>query len=300
MRNLINYYYHLEPIDIHQSNSYYTFEIKEEKYRLEEIPSIVMEDVYNFMLELWERGIYTHQIIKTVTNEYFVFFNQKRYVLLKYNVNLKEKVTFPILQEFQRQTQNIPFSKSKQNKNWAELWSEKIDYFEYQMSQFGVKYPIIRESFSYYVGLAEVGIALFNSYFNTDEATILSHKRIKWDSTLYDLYNPFNLILDFKARDSSEYFKSLYMEKKNIFPQIQEYLRSPELSNYNRMLFFIRMTFPSFYFDTFETIMESQSSDEDLKEIIERSKEYDVLLKEIYNELANYMSMPYISWLKKM
>lgn len=300
MRNLISYYYQLEPIDIHQSNSYYTFEIKEDKYCLEEVPPIAMEDVYSFMLELWERGIYTHQIIKTVTNEYFVFFNQKRYALLKYTVNQKEKITFPLLQEFQRQIQNIPFSKSKQNKNWAELWSEKIDYFEYQMSQFGVKYPIIRESFSYYVGLAEVGIALFNSYFNADEEKILSHKRIKWDSTLYDLYNPFNLILDFKARDSSEYFKSLYIQEGDIFPQIRDYLRSPALSNYNRMLFFIRMTFPSFYFDKFEAIMESQGSDEELKEIIDRSKDYDILLKEIYNELVNYISMPYISWLKKM
>ena len=42
------------------------------------------------------------------------------------------------------------------------MWIRKIDYFEYQISQFGKKYPIIRESFNYYVGLAENGISLLN------------------------------------------------------------------------------------------------------------------------------------------
>lgn len=300
MRNLISYYYQLEPSNIHQSKTYYIFEIKNEKYRLEEASPIAIEKVYTFMLELMERGIYTHQIVKTVTNEYTIFFNQKSYVLLKYYVDEKEKVTFPILEEFQRQIQSIPFSNSVQNKGWGELWSEKIDYFEYQMSQFGVKYPIIRESFSYYVGLAEVGISLFNTYFDAEKDTILSHKRIKYDSTLYDLYNPLNLIEDMRVRDTAEYFKSLYMEKKDIFEEITVYLRNTSLSNYDRIFFFIRMLFPSFYFDSFEVIMETQGEDEPLREIVEKSKDYHLLLKQIYNELESYMRIPYISWLKKM
>ena len=300
MRNLISYYYQLEPSDIHQAKTHYTFMFKNEKYCLEEVAPIAIEKVYAFMLELMERGIYTHQIIKTVTNEYSIFFNQKRYVLLKYYVDEKEKVTFPILQEFQRQIRGIPFSNSVQNKGWGELWSEKIDYFEYQMSQFGVKYPIIRESFSYYVGLAEVGISLFNTYFDTEKDTILAHKRIKYDSTLYDLYNPFNLIEDMSVRDTAEYFKSLYMENKHIFEEIKVYLQNTSLSNYDRIFFFIRMLFPSFYFDSFEIIMETQGDDTPLREIVEKSEDYNLLLKQIYNELENYMHVPYISWLKKM
>ena len=33
------------------------------------------------------------------------------------------------------------------------------------------------------------------------------HKRIKLNSTLFDLYNPLNLIIDFKVRDFAEYIK---------------------------------------------------------------------------------------------
>lgn len=300
MRNLINYYYQLEPIDIHQSNAYYTFMVKNEKYRLQEIPNISVEQVHHFMMELWQRGVYTHQIVTTVTNEYFVHFDQKEYVLLKYYVDEKEEVSFSLLEEFQRQLLYLPPIEASKSRKWSDLWSEKIDYFEYQMSQFGVKYPIIRESFAYYVGLAEVGISLFNTYFDAEEKTIVSHRRIKWNSTLYDLYDPFNLIEDSKVRDSAEYFKSLYMKNGNVLEEIILYLRNPYLSNYDRMLFFIRMLFPSFYFDAYEEIMDNQKSDEPLKEIIEKSKDYDHLLKGIYNELSNYMTVPYISWLKKM
>ncbi len=300
MRNLISYYYQLEPSDIHQSLFYYTFAIKGEKYRLQEVANIDIEKVYHFTLMLLQRGIYTHQIIKTTTNEFFITFDQKRYVLLKYYVSDTEKISFSTLLEFQNQLINVSLMEDTSGRSWGELWSEKIDYFEYQMSQFGIKYPVIRESFSYYVGLAEVGISLFNAYFDPKEATTLSHRRIKYNSTLYDLYDPFNLIQDTKVRDASEFFKSLYIEKKDIFLEIATYLKSPNLSNYERILFFIRMLFPSFYFDMFEKIMDSQKSDEPLIAILEKSKDYDLLLKEIYNELASYMRIPYISWLKKM
>jgi hypothetical protein len=300
MRNLISYYYGLEPNDIHQVNNYYTFDIIADKYRLQEVSDIQIDKVYELTLNLYNNGIYTHQIIKTITNEYFVIFDKKRYVLLKYYVDDTVKITLDMIEEFQYQLQNIYLKDILTVNNWGNLWSEKIDYFEYQMNQFGVKYPIIRQSFSYYIGLAEVGIALFNNYFDNNEKVTLSHKRLKKNSTLYDLYDPFNLILDHKSRDISEYFKSLYIDNNDIILEIQKYLRKSSLSNYDRTIFFIRMMFPSFYFDMYEVIMNNQKDDEPLKEIIEKSKDYNILLEQIYNELINYVNMPYISWLKKM
>ena len=48
----------------------------------------------------------------------------------------------------------------------------------------------------------------------------VSHKRIGKNSTLYDLYNPLNLIIDYKARDAAEYFKDLFIQKENIFEEV--------------------------------------------------------------------------------
>lgn len=299
MRNLISYYYQLEPTDIHQMDNYYTFKINDSFYRLQEIRDIKVEDIYDLVIELYQNGIYTHQILKTVTDEFSVTFNQKRYALTIYSKEEEKAMSLDDIYKFQSYLYYIQPKKAKNTSIWGDLWSEKIDYFEYQMNQFGIKYPNIRESFAYYVGLAEVGISLFYAYYSQEEKPILSHKRLKNKNTLYHIYDPFNLVIDYKVRDVAEFFKSLYLDGENILPLIHKYLYDGRLNNYEKMMFFIRMFYPSFYFDVYENIMDNQSDDIILKEIVEKTKDYDKILKFIYNELSLMMSMPYISWLKK-
>ena len=51
-------------------------------------------------------------------------------------------------------------TKSKLYRNsWASLWSAKLDYFEYQVSELGKDKPLILDSFSYYLGLGENAIS---------------------------------------------------------------------------------------------------------------------------------------------
>ncbi len=300
MRNLINYYYKLEPEDIHHSGNYYTFNIEKDFYRLQDIKDISVETVYDLVLELYQKGIYTHQILRTITNEFSVIFNQKRYVLLKYMDGENKGLSLENIYYFQNFLYSISVEKAMNTSKWGDLWSQKIDYFEYQMNQFGVKYPVIRDSFAYYIGLAEVGISLFYTYYSQDETLVLAHKRLKANSSLYDLYDPFNLIVDSKVRDIAEYFKFLYLEGEDIYPKIREYLQNKNLSNYDKIMFLIRMFYPSFYFDMYEHIIDNQLDDEPLKEIIKKTKNYDHILKFIYNELTMTMNLPYISWLKKI
>ena len=96
--------------------------------------------------------------------------------------------------------------------DWKRLWEEKIDYFEYQLSQFGNKHPLIRESFAYYTGYVEMAISLLNDLPKKNNNLVLTHKRIRGNSTLYDLYDPFNFVIDHKVRDAAEYFKSKIFE----------------------------------------------------------------------------------------
>lgn len=298
MRNLINYYYQLEPVDIHQLDHYYTFQVEGDNYRLQEVEVQKVDLVYEWMLELYQKGIYTHQIIPTTFGEYIVPFNQKQYILLRTYANLDIPVTFDIVNQFQQQIYAIPLEKGFNASNWGELWSQKIDYFEYQMNQLGVKYPIIRFSFAYYIGLAEVGISLFNTYYQKDKPVILSHKRLLTEHTLYEFYDPLNLILDYRVRDLSEYLKSLYLKKEDIFQEVKMTLDL--LDSYEKIMFFIRMIYPSFYFDCYEKIMANEVEEENLKVIIEKTKHYHIFLSKIYNYLSESMNLPYISWLKKM
>ncbi len=300
MRNLISYYYQLEPIDIHRADGYYTFQIDESFYRLQDIKNIQVEGVYELVLELYQNGIYTHQIMKTITNELVVNFNYRRYVLVKYSKEEERIMSLNDIYNFQSYLYYIEPEKAKNTSRWGDLWSEKIDYFEYQMNQFGIKYPNIRESFAYFVGLAEVGISLFYTYYNEEEKTTLVHKRLKNKNTLYHMYDPFNFVIDYKVRDIAEFLKSLYLDGENIKPLIHKYIFEGNLSNYEKIMFFIRMFYPSFYFDVYENIMNNQSDDAKLKEVVEKTKNYDKILNFIYNELNTMINLPYISWLKKV
>jgi hypothetical protein len=168
------------------------------------------------------------------------------------------------------------------------------------MNQFGIKYPLARASFAYYVGLAETGIALFYTYYEQDKIRTLSHKRLKKKDDMYHMYDPFNYVMDLKVRDVAEFLKSMYLEGEDIYPEIHKYLFENNLTNYEKIMFFIRMFYPSFYFDAYENVMNNQLEDTILKEVIEKTKNYDEVLKFIYNELLTMMNLPYISWLKKM
>lgn len=298
MRNLINYYYQLEPNDIRQIKNFYLFHVGRDQYKIQEIYDMDAHSSYELTKELYQMGIYTHQIIQTITGELVVTFNQKRYVLLKYVEGMDETVKLEEITSFQDHLMYIDITKAMNTSNWGELWSKKNDYFEYQMNQFGVKYPIIRNSFAYYIGLAEAGIALFYTYKSENIPLYLAHKRLKKDSTRYDLYDPFNLIVDVRVRDSAEYFKSRYLEENDIFLEIKTYLEEENLTEEEKLMFFIRMFYPSFYFDRYEEIMDNQLDDHLLEDTIKKSNHYDLLLKEIYNYLLEEIHLPYISWLR--
>jgi len=299
MKNVIAYYYNLHSYDIHQYKDIYKFSIANTPYVLSPCNIMEIKSVYEFNKTLIQNGIYISRIIPTVFNEIYISINNKPYILIQFfddidrKINLQDIIVFNnSIQHFNQAELNVP--------NWGQLWSNKIDYFEYQVSQFGRKFPQIRESFSYYIGLAETGISLYFNH-NTSNNYILSgsHKRIKSDSTLYDLYNPLNLIVDFKVRDAVEYFKDLFLTKENIFEDIIEYFSHQYLSSDECFFFFVRMFYPSFYFDAYEKIIEQEIEESKLDKITCKTEEYENLLKKLYVYLSNYIEMPDIEWLKK-
>lgn len=299
MRNLINYYYQLEPTDIRQTNGYVLFEVDGSSYQLLEIDDMQESEVYQLQQEMYKRGIYTHQMIPTTNGNLSVPFHEKQYVLLKLYGKVDTPVTIELIDFFQTQVKYISLMEGRNTSNWGELWSKKIDYFEYQMSQLGVKYKKVTESFTYYVGLAEVGISLFYMYYEKEQALILSHKRLTSKNTLLHFYNPFSFVLDIRSRDSAEYFKSLYVKENNIIAKVKDYLEQANYTEYEKMMFFIRLFFPSFYFDLFEEVITGREEETKIDEIIKKTSNYHHFLSEVYEYLGEQINMPYIPWLKK-
>lgn len=298
MKNAIAYYYNLYSSDIHQKQGVYRFTVQNQYYRLTPCDAMTIEQTYQLSLQLINRGIYVHQIIPNISKQLYTTINGISYVLLMLKNEMDSTIELQDILQFNHLTTNIEFDGLK-NSKWNLLWSNKIDYFEYQVNQFGKRYPIIRESFGYYVGLAETGISLFVNTSLNDYNLVVSHKRIKVNSTTYDLYNPLNLTIDYKARDAAEYFKDLYLQKQDIFEDIINYFNYNYLSTYDCFIFFIRMFYPSFYFDAYEEVLSGKMEEEKLKEIIKKTNHYESLLKKIYFYLSNYMNLPDIEWIKK-
>ena len=73
------------------------------------------------------------------------------------------------------------------------------------------KYPILYNIIDYYLGISENAIFYLKKVVSNYEGNVsvcVCHKRIGVNSTLFDLYNPLNLIIDTRVRDIAEYFKN--------------------------------------------------------------------------------------------
>lgn len=301
MKNWISYFYGINIENIHHIKNRYKFKYNDNNYVFEMISvendkNIIdkINDIYRFNMYLLFNGIKCSEIIVNKNNEVITYIEDKIFVLLKTFDNFDKNITFDDLNNNIVKLGNINLIK-KQN-TWKELWSNKIDYFEYQISQLGIKYPYIRESFSYFVGLTENGIALLN--FITNDDLYLVHKRINTSSTYYDLYNPFNMILDTRVRDICDYFKDCFINNKKI--DVINYLENNNLTENEKQLFFIRMLYPSFYFDVYEEVMSGIEEDK-IKELINKIDNYELLLTELLDYMnQNKMIIPNIEWLKRV
>ena len=299
MKNVLSYYYNLHLSDIHQIEGIYRFNLNGIEYAFTQYKRNLNEirELYELSLLLFQNGIMVHQFVLNKENQLITYVNQKPYVLLQIYNNSKQNITI-------NDINNYSFSSSilklpEKQVNWANLWSDKIDYFEYQVNQFGKKNPLIRESFSYFSGLVENGISLFNILELDYNNYSVSHQRLSSKDTMFEFLNPMNLIIDYKVRDACEFYKEKFLNKQSISNEIKEYLSNKNLNVYEILLFFIRMFYPSFYFDKYEYIINNEEDDYQLKTIIELSDKYEKLLKEIYFYLSKYINMPDIEWIKK-
>lgn len=297
MKNAISYYYNMNPTDIHQTGKIFKFVHDNNFYLLmpcERIDEI--NTIYELSYELNRRGVPIHQIILNSSNQIITLISDISYVLMKVLVS-DRKLTLNDILSFNNLVIDIKDNYPLRRDNWFKLWCEKIDYFEYQVNQMGKKYPLIRESFSYYVGLAENGICLFRDCYKSGKIFI-SHRRIFYNESILELYNPLNLVIDLQVRDVCEYFKSCFFNGVDVFENVKQYLYLNNFDNENKILFLSRMLFPSYYFDLYEKIIAGDVLEEEIKKITKRVDDYELFLRKIYFLLKDE-KFPFIDWLNK-
>jgi len=298
MKNAMNYYYNLNPTSIHQRGKIYYFRVEEANYVL--LPcdnEIESQNVYELDNELLRQGIPVHQILLNNSRQILTKINQDTYVLMRIFIPKR-----PITLEDIMQVNAISISNQQNNlrrDDWYTLWTKKVDYLEYQISQIGKKYPLIIESFSYYIGLAENAIALIGTVKKENRYLSLNHRRIMCGDDTYRLYNPFNLIIDLRVRDICDYFKSCFFKNQNIESTIMQYLYYQRLTKEECQSFFARMLFPTYYFDVYEKIVAGNIEEQEIIPIVKKVDEYEDLLRRLYAYIGQIHPLPEIEWLKK-
>ncbi len=297
MKNAINYFYNLEVSDIYHIDDNYKFKIGNDYYilLLLKYPQ-PLEKIYQLSSTLYQHGIYNHQIILNKEGQLTTMINEKTYLLLWYYQEMKENITLDSIVTFSQQ--NFSFLENH-FMEWDNLWASKIDYFEYQMSECKQKYPLLKDSINYFIGIAETGISLFR--FNKREYNNvgITHNRVNPQDTIFDLYNPLTFVIDIKVRDTAEYFKACFLEE-DVFLKITSYIKNANLDNYELLMFYIRFFYPSFYFDIYEKIMAQEVEEKEILVAIQKAKDYEMLLKKLYQFISQYIVLPDIEWIKKM
>ena len=294
MKNAINYYYNLYPNDIHQNEKGYYFIINQTRYFLTKYSDDPknIQTIYENHMYLLNQNIYVHPIVLNNQNQILTYINNEPYILM-ITLYYQNKITVNDIMYFNSEINTIAKSP-----NWAELWSQKNDYLEYQISMLGQKHPLIRESFSYYIGLGETAIQLVNSLEKTNVPLVYAHRRIEANHHQYDLYNPLNITIDYSVRDIAEYLKSRFFSGKDIMKDLTYYLNNTKLSTYEYMLFLARLIYPTYYFDLYEEVITDRANDEEIKKIISKVDDYEKIIKQVYHYYKTFLPVPRIDWLE--
>lgn len=307
MKNILLYYYNLNPTDIHQKDDIYFFKINDERYFVYPVirNNNEIKEIFEINRELINKNIPVHQIILNKQNNILIQFNSINYILLKSCIKSNRIINSDDIVYLESNTPIVKSDSSLYRSNWINLWERKNDYLEYQISQFGINYPIVVEHFAYYIGLAENAIIYAK---NTDidvkpnfmDTPVICHKRITNNTNLFDLFNPLEFVIDHKVRDIAEYIKfKFFYNKVNLWEEIYMYFSSNNLSLYGARMFYARLLYPTYFFDKYDEILDGTSTEKELLPIIKQQEEYEEFLVDIYNFIKLKYEIPEIEWLMK-
>ena len=296
MKNFIEYFYNIKIDRIFYEKNYYFFTYNGYTYKLYALTS---EYDVNFLLYINQKMLNNTLVSEIILNknmEIISVYNENRFMLIKIFVNMNKNISLGEILFL-----NNYLNSKKLNVNWGQLWEKKIDYLEELINENGKKYPLIVNSFNYFVGMTENAISYYNSInIGNDINYVISHRSIKVGDTIESLYNPLNIILDYRVRDIAEYIKiSFFKNNKLIFKEIQKYLINNNLSLTEVQLLVARLLYPSFYFDMYDDIMIDNQEEKILTFILANLDNYEVYLSNVIELIRQRYNVDEIAWLKK-
>lgn len=297
MKNALQFYYNIGVEKLQQENdSTYSFYIDYDKFYFTVVnrPLEDLMEIYK-ITNMYPKNF--HTIVKNRQDQLTTEVDGQPYILLK--IRGPENIEVDMIDMIKGEI-SYKVDRSLLNRtNWSELWSNKVDYLEYQISELGTTHETVRKSFSYYVGLAENAISYFNLLKTDGVDTVISHRRIKCPNINSNFENPLDIVIDYRARDYGEYLKAQFFANQDAIAEVKLLIEKKPLTPLEYNLLFCRLLYPSYYFDSMTDILEHNEQDDILLKYIEKVDEYEKFLNEVYRLFSKFASMIKIDWLIK-
>lgn len=304
MKETLEYYYGLDIESIEELDGKYHFKIENQDYffvfynrGIEEL-----EDIINVSNEMVKKGINVHKILINRNNSFLTKVGEYNYILFAVSNLNEEYDIFDMVKISEKLVLNNNKSNLYRN-NWGTLWSEKIDYFEYQVRELSIEKDVVKNSFSYYVSMAENAISYVNNtnmkYGGDAYRIVLSHRRVFYPNYKLNYLNPLSFVFDLEVRDIAEYLKAMFFKKDISFclDELSSYLKIRHLSLYEYQMLYARLLYPTYYFDVYESVMNKNGDEEELVNIIKKCDSYEEFLKKAYLEISKYAKIDKIEWI---
>lgn len=300
MLDYINYFYNLYPPLLNKENDNYVFFVGNEKYYLTPYRRELSEikDLVELNKRMISSNSLVHEIIINKFNEPISVISNENYVLLRVYVNDIKKIDINDIIYMLNENVDLSGLKSLLRTNWVSLWSNKVDYIEYQMGHLIKKYPFLNNTIDYYLGLCENAITYIKNLKMFSEYKIpigISHKRITKDATLFDLYNPLNLIIDYKVRNIAEYLKDTFFKDEDVNYILNIVFKNFWFDKLNLSLLVARLLYPSYYFDLFEEIIDKELDENIVFSLTKKSSKYE----EFIDLIIKNCNLQNLQWLSR-
>lgn len=293
MKNTILYYYNFNDIYINKidSKNYITNKENGKIYQFNKVENI---DECLEAIKITSQSSSFNKVITNIQNTYFTPYNGQIYILQE-QINMQKNAIDNLENMVIYSKENSKLDRS----NWRELWSKKIDYYEYQLEHLKNKYKIINETIDYYIGLTENAISMYNYAITapslTNNKRYICHKRIN-----SELSSVLNVVLDHKEREIAEYLKNLFWSNNYSDQEIKKVIGKYNLSEEETYLLYSRLLYPNYYFDIYDKILNGEEKETELMKIIERATEYEIYLEKISLIFNKNGKLKLLNWLKKI
>lgn len=286
MKEKIQYYYNMMPINLIYRAEYIEFTSNNDHYYLMlENGKFQQVMLIDKIMKLNKIDIYDFIVNKNF--QYITLINNKGYVLLKLLVEKTEKeIDLNDLLLFANLTLNFT-----SELRWIDKWIQKTDALESNRSELLSKNETLEKTLDYYLGISENAI-MYVKYHSSNIGKIyqlhLQHERLNTKTQKYIMfYNPFYIIFDIRVRDISELIKQYILEGKNYKKLLKEIIEIMKINSNEIGLIVSRIMFPTYYFD----FIEDENSFAN-KKIITFSSYYLDTMNEIIKLASSYYEIP--------